>query len=113
MISGFSSSFGTRFATKAPIADVTKAASALFHIRRKLTIPLRVYSMTAVIVPHIEEVLLTASSVTAGTFGRKAMIPGSWISPPPPAIESMKPAQKAMAHSPSSCQIFMEKGRVI
>jgi hypothetical protein len=49
----------------------------------------------AAVVPKTEVSLFVPRTSTVSNFGRPIRSAGNWISPPPPAMESIKPAQNA------------------
>ena len=74
--------------TRAPMADGTATV--------QLTAPFRMYRPAASVVPRQEDVLLQPKA----TFGSspESRYAGMLMTPPPPAIESMKPARKTAQH---------------
>jgi hypothetical protein len=49
----------------------------------------------AAVVPKKEVNLFVPSTSTVSNFGKPISSAGRWIRPPPPAMESISPAQKA------------------
>jgi hypothetical protein len=58
-----------------------------------------------VLVPNIDDNLLVPSTSAVSDFGKPINKAGSWIKPPPPAIESIKPAKKDAAKRKSAVAI--------
>ncbi len=58
--------------------------------------------MVAESVPQMLANLLVPRSVAGATPGIRMNSAGTWIRPPPPATESMKPARNAKAQSAAS-----------
>src|SRR5690606_7126658 len=80
----------TRVTAKAPSPDPTATSASGQRIRRKSTLPLRQKFHRALAVPTLPGTLLVAMAATG--FSPTDNRAGSEISPPPPAMASMKPA---------------------
>ena len=63
------------------------------------------YKAAAVVVPNIDDNLLVPSTSAVSELGKPINKAGSWINPPPPAIESIKPAKKEAARRKSAVAI--------
>jgi hypothetical protein len=55
------------------------------------------YKAAAVVVPNTADYLLVPSTSAVSDYGNPIKSAGSWINPPPPAMESTKPAKKDAA----------------
>lgn len=76
--------------TKAHIAIIAKSLQSIFTFLR--------YCEVAKAVPLNAGIFSVPIIVETGKLGKKASDNGVCINPPPPTIESMKPAQKAAMH---------------
>ncbi len=95
---GFKSSAGRRLAARAPRNEKTRAAIAAGVKLRQRSFIFLEYRKSDVVVPQIDESLLVPNNVGNESWGNNTIIAGSWISPPPPAMASIKPARKAKRH---------------
>jgi hypothetical protein len=87
-----------RLAILAPIKEKIKAVKVAGRVARQSMPTCLAYCTTAKDVPAMEASLFVPRRFATGTWGRKISKAGSWMSPPPPATESMKPARKAKPH---------------
>jgi hypothetical protein len=75
-------------------ANINPAIAAGSIVRQGM-FTLWVYCQVAIEVPQTAANLLVPKMVANGQSGLASIIPGSKIRPPPPIIESIKPARKA------------------
>jgi hypothetical protein len=78
--------------TQAPITEPTRPAPAAGSKERQGITTLRLYWSVAKAVPQMEALLLVPNKVAGGAPGKVANKAGIKIRPPPPTIESTKPA---------------------
>ena len=76
---------------KVPSIEPTKTKGSSFLTKGKSTMPLRIKVIDAVAAPKIEEHLLVPSAIAGGRLVRRKA--GTDTKPPPPTIESTKPAK--------------------
>jgi len=84
---------------RAPRNEKTRAAHVAGRVAFQLISICLAYCADAIDVPAIEANLLVPKSIATGSWGMKMKSAGSCMRPPPPAMESMKPAIKAKTHS--------------
>ena len=77
---------------QAPSIDPTKPSTAAGHKAPQRICTRWLNWAAAAAVPQIEALLLVPSNVAGGAPGNTANSAGTRISPPPPTIESTKPA---------------------
>ena len=65
----------------------------------QFTFILFIYWLTAKAVPEKAGIFKEPTTLAMGRFGSKLKDNGVWIKPPPPTIESTKPATNAMRHN--------------
>src|ERR1044071_2394303 len=92
-------SLDTCATVRAPRKPKISAARQVGSTERQIIGTCREYWIVADRVPQMLADLLVPSSVAGATSGIRMNSAGTWIRPPPPATESMKPARNANAQS--------------
>jgi hypothetical protein len=92
---GRSALVGIDEARSAPPIEPINAGKAIAKRSRPLKVIALRYKIVAALVPKTEVNLFVPRTSTVSNFGSPISRAGSCINPPPPAIESIKPAQKA------------------
>ena len=95
---------------QAPAIDPAKHTAAAGSRERQGMLTRRAYWTVATPVPQMEALLLTPNSVAGWVLGKTANRAGTRIRPPPPTIESTKPANSEASETISSSMRFRGVG---